>query len=392
MTITNNSINSVIIGPNQKTAFGEMLTAVSAPAIQLQFPYNINTDYVSTTVTGSGTVTQSNSLARIASGAASSSSATLKSLQTIHYGAGQGLSGLFTAVFATGVANNTQIVGLGDDVDGFFFGFNGTAFGVLHRNNSVDTWIAQTAWNGDRFNGTGQSGQTLDVTKGNVYKIQFQWLGFGAINFFIENNATGQLQLCHEIKYTNLNTVPSLANPNPNLFAQSKNTTNTSNVITSVGSMGAFIEGINENIDIRNAINSSKSTITTETSLIQLRNNSTFASKTNKTRITIDQISILNQSTQEGIYRFYLNPTVGGSPSFTNINANTSVVSYDTAGTTVSGGRLLLVAHLAGNDQVFQSLEPYKLNFYPGDRLVVSVATLGLALSLSVGLSWLERF
>ena len=109
---TNNSINGVLIGSNLRTAFGEVLVAQNDPVIQLQFPYNINTTYVGTSTTGSGTVTQSNSLARISSGAASSSSGLLLSLQTIHYNAGQGVSAVFTAIFSTGVANNNQIVGI----------------------------------------------------------------------------------------------------------------------------------------------------------------------------------------------------------------------------------------------------------------------------------------
>lgn len=392
MPLTNNSVNGLLIGPNLQSAFGELLTTSNNPVIQLQFPYNINTDYVSSTLTASGTVTQTNSLAQISSGAAINSSAILQSLQQVHYAAGQGCSAEFTAVYTTGVAGNTQTVGIGDTVDGFFFGYNGTAFGVLHRNNSVDTWIPQSSWNVDKFDGTGVSGVTLIPTFGNVYKIQFQWLGFGVINFFIEHPSTGEIALCHQISYSNANSVPSLANPNLPLSASSKNTTNNTNIVIGVGSMGAFVEGIISNIYIRNSVSATKTGLTTEVNVLTLRNNSTFVSKTNRTRITVDNISVLNQSTQEGIFKFYLNATVGGTPSFTNINANTSVVAYDTAGTTITGGRLLFAVHISANQSEFISLEPYKLNFYPGDRLVVSATTLGIALSVSVNLSWLERF
>ena len=257
---------------------------------------------------------------------------------------------------------------------------------------TVDTWIPQTTWNQDKMDGTGRSEMTLNKLVGNVFKIQFQWLGFGAINFFIEDQQNGTLVLVHQIKYTNANTIPSLGNPNLSLYAQSINTTNTSNVQVSVGSMGAFVEGVSGNLDIRNSISSTKSGLLAETNIMTIRNNSTFVSKTNRTRITVDNISLLNQSSQEGIFRFYLNPTVGGSPSFTNINANTSVVAYDTAGTTITGGRLLLGVHMAGNQQQFINMEPYKLNFYPGDRLVVSIQSLGISLSASLNLSWIERF
>ena len=41
------------------------------------------------------------------------------------------------------------------------------------------------------MDGTGPSKQTLDPEFGNVFKIQYQWLGFGAIIFSIENSVTG---------------------------------------------------------------------------------------------------------------------------------------------------------------------------------------------------------
>jgi len=69
------------------------------------------------------------------------------------------------------------LFGAGDDVDGLFFGFNGTSFGIMTRNDSVDTWVAQADWNGDKMDGTGgasnPTGQNLDPTKGNVYHINF---------------------------------------------------------------------------------------------------------------------------------------------------------------------------------------------------------------------------
>ena len=77
----------------------------------------------------------------------------------------------------------------------------------------TETWVAQADWNGDKMDGTGVSGMTLDPTKGNVYKIQFQYLGYGAQEFFIEDQLTGYLQLVHTFKYTNQNTVPWCLEP-----------------------------------------------------------------------------------------------------------------------------------------------------------------------------------
>jgi hypothetical protein len=45
----------------------------------------------------------------------------------------------------------------------------------------ITTWIASSAWNIDKMDGTGPSGMTLDPTKFNVYEIRFQYLGVGGV-------------------------------------------------------------------------------------------------------------------------------------------------------------------------------------------------------------------
>jgi hypothetical protein len=51
---------------------------------------------------------------------------------------------------------------------------------------STDTFIPQSEWNGDKLDGNGSSGITIDPTKGNVFQILIQYLGFGGIVFQVE--------------------------------------------------------------------------------------------------------------------------------------------------------------------------------------------------------------
>jgi hypothetical protein len=46
---------------------------------------------------------------------------------------------------------------------------------------SVDDPILQSAWNGDKLDGTGASGYTLDPTKSNILFMDLEWLGVGAV-------------------------------------------------------------------------------------------------------------------------------------------------------------------------------------------------------------------
>ena len=61
-----------------------------------------------------------------------------------------------------------------------------------------DEFVSQDQWNIDTMDGLGTSmnpsGVKLDVTKGNVFQIQTQYLGFGGILYSVENPRTGFFQ------------------------------------------------------------------------------------------------------------------------------------------------------------------------------------------------------
>lgn len=397
-----------MLGSNASTsAFNEMLTVAPTPMVQLQFPYNIiNTDYVTTTLTGSGTVSTSNPFATINSGAATSSSAILASRSRLHYQSGQGCSAIFTAIFTPqagpisgyylGVSGNSQIIGIGNAQDGFFFGFDplSTNFGILFRNNSVDTWTFQFNWNGDVMNGTGASGITLNPTDGNVYKIQYQWLGFGVIKFYVENPVNSSWILVHTIQYPNANTSTSLVNPSLQLWAASANTTNNTNITLQTSSMAGMIEGAtNQHLDTRNGYRTivTVSTTSSFTNVVSIQNFSTFNSVNNQVLVYPDYLACMTTS-GTAIITLYLNPTVGGSPLF-KAYSNNSVVQVDSAGTTLTAatGKALFTCYCSA--QFFTiDLSNLGITLVPGDILVVAAESTSGSVPIYFGISWRERF
>jgi len=195
-------------------------------------------------VTGSGNISVLNGKAILATGTAAASSAEIKSAGTLVPTAGEGVIVRIAARFSTGVAGSMQLIGIGDDSDGFFFGFNGSSFGILHRQNGTDYWIPQNQWNLEHLDGT--TAFFLDQTKGNNYSINYQPSGFGNIEFSVEDPGTGFLITVHIIRYANSNINPSLFNSNLPLSAKVINFTNASNVTLETPSAAAFIEGITE--------------------------------------------------------------------------------------------------------------------------------------------------
>jgi hypothetical protein len=111
----------------------------------------------------------------------------------------------------TGKANNRRCWGLFTDTDGLFFALDGTTVKVVVRSSVtgsvVDTAITQANWNGDKLDGTGLSGVTLDITKINVWWIDYQWLGGGRVRFGIYG-PDGQRITVHKVQNANTQALP----------------------------------------------------------------------------------------------------------------------------------------------------------------------------------------
>lgn len=481
----------------QKTAFGELSIAELTPVVQLQFPYNINSLMVDSRANQSGSVSVADNMAQISSGAASNSSGQLTSHVPIKYNPGQGGLCRFTALFTTGVANSFQLAGIGDSGDGYFFGYNGSAFSILKRQGGMpevrtltvstassdaenititldgdalatvavtasgvitttvneiaaadysdvgrgwtaeavgdtvvfyswdsfsrtgsytlsgatsavgafaqtlagvaptDTYIAQSAWNGDKFDGTGDSGVTLDPTKGNVYQIQYQWLGFGAIDFLVEDALDGRFKLAHRIEYANANVVPSVDNPTLPLCAMSENVSNTSDLVVKTGSMAGFVEGKQVLLGPRRGASGKEIALTTTPlPVLSIRNNRIYQSKLNRTKVKINFVSISVEHTKPVIVSFYENATLIGA-SWSDVDASTSVMQVDTTATAVTGGVFLFALDLGKTgSQIIDfrsSLEAVLV--LPGNHLsAVAVASSGNNAEVDISFNWIEEF
>ncbi|KKL89910.1 hypothetical protein LCGC14_1909960 [marine sediment metagenome] len=492
----------VWMGGRRRAAFGELLVAQPRPIVQLQYPYNINTRLVMTNLNGSGATTVANSLLTVTTGTTTSSTAMLMSRDAAKYHPGQGTLTRFTAIFTTGVADTTQEMGYGLVTDGFFFGYNGTAFGVLRREGgarevqtltisagagtasgdiritldsvtndvtvanadsigtvvrkivaetdwntigngwtveangdevlfrafdaaaktgtfaiadvstttgvagsfaetiagaaSTDTWVAQTAWNVDKMDGSGPSGMTLDQTKGNVYEIQFQWLGFGAISFFIEDPTSGNFQLVHQIQYANANTTPSVQNPTLHLHIRVDNGSTTSAIVIKTSSGAIFTEGIDDKLGIDfGASNTKALSDANETVILVIKNKTVYQSLENRVDIlplllTLSAIGAGNAKFH--IFRVRFNPILGGTPSFSDVDASNSVIATDTASTTVSGGSLLASFVLGKTASLGVDLTSLAKELQPGSLLAITAQIAGGTTDVDVALVWRELF
>lgn len=110
-----------------------------------------------------------------------------------------------------GKAGNVRRWGMFDDNDGVFFQLSGTTLSVVVRSSTsgavVDTVVNQSSWSNDKGDGTGLSGMTIDITKVQVWWIDYQWLGAGRVRFGVVESSGARLVL-HEQMHANNVTVP----------------------------------------------------------------------------------------------------------------------------------------------------------------------------------------
>jgi len=396
-----NTITSTVqIGGSNVSAFGDLITASLTPVVQLDFVYGINIQTGSSTVANSATVDTDASRLRLQSGTNTAGSATFTSNRIARYRAGEGMLARFTGIWSGNAANSTQVVGVGNTQVGYFFGYNGTAFGVSRRNGGTDNWIAQTGWNGDKCDGTGASGFNWNKTLGNVMMITYPYLGYGDTKFWVQNPVTGAWILCHTIQYANSTASVQVSNPSFPFFANVTNSGSTTNLIMYVGSVGVFISGIREFLGAAWGVESAKNTITTEINLLNIRNCTTYNGITNSGLIRLRSISAATDNGNGlATIRIKTGVTLGGTPVFTPINGSTadngvtitngnSITSFDVAGTGTTGTDVYNLC-LARNSNFSLDLTPLNLFVGPGQTISVTAQSAASA-SIQVAFNWNE--
>ena len=392
--------NIVGIGGSNVSAFGDMITVEPTPVIQLDFVYGINTQTGTSSTVTTGVVDTSSARLRLQTGVGAAGAATFASTRIARYRAGEGMEARFTGVWLSNAANSTQVVGVGGSQIGYFFGYNGTAFGISLRNGGVDSWVAQTAWNGDKCDGTGASAFNWNETLGNVMMIRYPFLGYGAITFWVENPVNGTWILCHTIQYPNSSASLQISNPSFPFYTSVVNTGNTTNLTIYVGSVGIFITGLRSYLAAQWGIANTK-TVTTELNIFSLRNCTSYNTITNSGLIRLRGLSIAyDGGNGTCLLTLKKGVTLGGSPAFTTINGTTadngvtitsgnSIVSYDTAGTTISGGTQIFNNSLSRNSNMFMDMTPFDIFIAPSETLTFS-ATATTSGAVQVAVNWNE--
>jgi hypothetical protein len=330
--------------------------------------------YFDIKTTSGGTVTWNSGSAQSTMAVTSTSgSRAIKQTKRIFvYQPGKSQQIICTGKFGTKVDGIKKSIGSFDDNDGYFFQTSGSSFGVVLRKTingvKTDTFVSQSTWNLDKMNGLGPSGNTLDITKAQIYTMDYEWLGVGRVRYGVVQK--GVLIYVHEINnYNSLDTV-YLRNPNlPIRYEMSthKNTT-TGSLMTQICST-VISEGGFDNTGKRVVVTSNNgATIGASEydAVLFIRYNS---STSKGAQIVPEQLDLLikpgNSSTFAGRWELLVNPTVTNAVTYNNASGSiVTQVAVVAAGNVITNpGTIIATGYFAGTsaNSVAQMivLDPY---------------------------------
>lgn len=181
-----NNPNYIAFSDGEVDAFGRLRVSNPYTLFDGQARYANDAAFDTLTATGGTTTYNTNQSSTSLNVTTSSGSRTVRqTFRSMSYQPGKSFLLLATFVMGTGKTNLSQRVGLFDDNNGVFFSQDGTTLNINIRSNTSGTptltTVSQANWNGDKMNGTGSSGLTLDVTKTQIFYMDLEWLGVGIV-------------------------------------------------------------------------------------------------------------------------------------------------------------------------------------------------------------------
>lgn len=194
--------------PSATDAFARLRVSEPYTLFDSQNRYASDAQFsTATTGTGSTTYLPNEASVRMDVTGAGVGSVARQSFRSMPYQPGKGLLVLATFVMSSSTSTNlTQRVGYFNTDNGVFFQKNGTTLSFVLRSYisgsaSDARKVDQTDWNGDKLDGTGPSGITLDASKAQILWMDFEWLGVGSVRCgFVIN---GEFIVCHTFENAN---------------------------------------------------------------------------------------------------------------------------------------------------------------------------------------------
>jgi hypothetical protein len=271
------------------------------------------------------------------------------------YQPGKSLLILNTFVMNEAKTGLRQRVGYFGAENGIFIEQDGTTINLVKRSyitgSVVDTKIAKANWNGDKLDGNGESGFTLDLTKSQIFWVDIEWLGVGSVRCgFVIN---GRYVVCHTFHHANLLDSVYMTTAILPIRYEITNTaaTASASVLKQVCSTVISEGGYEKRVAPLVARRTAETTVGTSFEpLITIR----LASDRLDAVVLLNKYSVLGLTSDTFEYALIKNATLTGA-SFDTTTFNS--VDFDVAATAMSGGTILRAEYLESTNQSSPQLD-----------------------------------
>ena len=364
----------VSINGTNTDAFGRLRVSQPYTLFDSQQQYQADSQF-DTATTGTGTTTyqtdQSALDMTVTSGGAGS--VVRQTFRSFPYQPGKGLLFLGTFVMDGNTSTGlTQRVGYFNTQNGVFFQKVDSVNSFVLRSyvtGSVSDarTVNQTDWNGDKLDGTGASGYTLDPSKAQILWMDFEWLGVGSVRCgFIIN---GEYIVCHT--FNNANEITATYMTTATLPVRYE-ITSTSAVAATLKQICSSVvsEGGYEQYSVGHIARRTTALATINTTfkpLVSIR----LASGRGGAVVIPGRIQVLPTTSQNYEVAMVKNPTLTGA-AWTAVSTDSNV-EYDVTATAVTGGSIIQTEYVSssGSGGITPLLDPagYNWAFQPGMSL-----------------------
>lgn len=344
-------VQTVDYGSTTLDAFGRLRTSAPFTIFDSQNRYNSDPQFDTSTATGGTSTYLSNeSSVQLAVTTSSGSEVVRQTYRVMPYQPGKSMLLLATFVMNAGKSNLRQRLGLFNTNNGVYFEQDGTTLSFVVRtytSGSVSNarFVAQSSWNGDKLDGTGASGITLDVTKTQILFLDFEWLGVGSVRCgFVIN---GQYIIAHT--FHNANSLSSVYMQTAILpiryeitnTGATASSSSMKQICSSLMSEGGYEQKTLNNVA---RMTSSISVGTSFVPMISIR----LASDSLGAVVLPSNISVLGTTAGDFEVALYKNTTLTGAAYDTTTFAH---VDYDVTATALTGGTIIQTDFISSSNK-----------------------------------------
>lgn len=334
---------TVSLPPTYLDAFGRQRVSQPFTLFDSQNRYAADNQFdVATTGTGTTSFLSNEAAVKMEVTGAGVGSVKRQSYRSFPYQPGKGLLVLATFVMDSSQSLNlTQRVGYYNDQNGVFFQrVDGTYSFVLRSyvTGSVSDarTVNQSSWNGDKLDGTGESGYTLDPSKAQILWMDFEWLGVGSVRCgFIIN---GEYIVCHTFtnanEITNVYMTTAILPVRYEIVTASALAASMKAICCSVVSEGGFEQTSIDHVARRTTV---LGTIgTTFLPLVSIR----LASGRTGAVVIPNRVQVLPTTSQNYEVALIKNPTLTGATWASTVPSDSNV-EFEVAATATTGGTIV---------------------------------------------------